>query len=234
MLVVEKLDVAYGSAPVIHEASFEVRSKEIVAIVGANGAGKSSILKAIAGSLQPRKGSIKFRGKDITHLTSPDVVRLGISFVPESRRLFTPLTVEENLELGAFILNDDKKISKNLEFVFELFPRLHERRRQLAGTLSGGEQQMLAIGRGLMSNPEILMLDEPSQGLMPMLVTELLNSVVRLKDAGMTILLVEQNVQESLEIADRGYIIQTGRVVHEGAGEELLTSDIVKKAFLGL
>jgi branched-chain amino acid transport system ATP-binding protein len=234
MLVVEKLDVAYGSAPVIHEASFEVRSREIVAIVGANGAGKSSLLKAIAGSLQPRKGSIKFKGKDITHLTSPDVVRLGISFVPESRRLFTPLTVEENLELGAFILNDDEKISKNLEFVFELFPRLHERREQLAGTLSGGEQQMLAIGRGLMSNPEILMLDEPSQGLMPMLVTELLNSVVRLKNAGMTILLVEQNVQESLEIADRGYIIQTGRVVHEGAGEELLASDIVKKAFLGL
>jgi branched-chain amino acid transport system ATP-binding protein len=234
MLTVEKVDVAYGSVPVVHEASFEVRSKEIVAIVGANGAGKSSLLKAIAGSLQPRRGSIRFQGKDITRLTSPDVVRLGISYVPENRRLFTPLTVKENLEIGAFILRDERRISENLRFVFELFPRLHERQRQRAGTLSGGEQQMLAIGRGLMTNPAILMLDEPSQGLMPVLVTELLNSVVRLKQEGMTILLVEQNVQEALEIADRGYVIQTGRVVQEGTGEDLLASDAVKKAFLGL
>jgi branched-chain amino acid transport system ATP-binding protein len=234
MLAVEKVDVAYGAVPVVHQASFEVRSKEIVAIVGANGAGKSSLLKAVAGSLQPRRGSIRFQGKDITRLTSPDVVRLGISYVPENRRLFTPLTVEENLEIGAFILKDDGKISENFKFVFELFPRLQERRKQRAGTLSGGEQQMLAIGRGLMTNPAILMLDEPSHGLMPMLVSELLNSVVRLKQEGMTILLVEQNVQEALEIADRGYIIQTGRVVQEGTAESLLASDMVKKAFLGL
>ena len=234
MLVVEKVDVAYGAVPVVHEASFEVRSEEIVSIVGANGAGKSSLLKAIAGSLRPRRGSIRFQGKEITRLSSPDVLRLGISYVPENRRLFTPLTVEENLEIGAFILRDNERISRNMEFVFELFPRLHERRKQRSGTLSGGEQQMLAIGRGLMTNPKILMLDEPSQGLMPMLVTELLNSVVRLKEAGTTILLVEQNVQESLEIADRGYVIQTGRVVQEGTGEDLLASDMVRKAFLGL
>ncbi len=234
MLVVEKVDVAYGKVPVVREASFVVHPKEIVSIVGANGAGKSSLLKAIAGSLPPRKGSIRFRGKDITRLSSPEVVRMGISYVPENRRLFGPLTVEENLEIGAYVLKDQESISKNLEFAFELFPRLRERRRQRAGTLSGGEQQMLAIGRGLMSNPSILMLDEPSQGLMPMLVTELLNSVVRLKEAGTTILLVEQNVHEALEIADRGYVIQTGRVVQEGTGQDLLTSDKVKKAFLGL
>lgn len=234
MLTVEKVDVAYGSVPVVHQASFEVREKEIVAIVGANGAGKSSLLKAIAGSLRPRQGSIRFRGKDITHLTSPDVVRLGISYVPESRRLFTPLTVQENLEIGAFILTDEKRIAENMHFVFRLFPRLKERRKQRSGTLSGGEQQMLAIGRGLMTNPAILMLDEPSQGLMPVLVSELLDSVVRLRQEGMTILLVEQNVQEALEIADRAYVIQTGRVVQEGSGEELLSSDMVKKAFLGL
>jgi branched-chain amino acid transport system ATP-binding protein len=234
MLTVEKVDVAYGSVPVVHKASFEVRAKEIVAIVGANGAGKSSLLKAIAGSLQPRQGSIRFQGNDITHLRSPDVLRLGISYVPENRRLFTPLTVQENLEIGAFILRDEKRISENMHFVFELFPRLRERRRQRAGTLSGGEQQMLAIGRGLMTNPAILMLDEPSQGLMPVLVSELLDSVVRLKQEGMTILLVEQNVQEALEIADRAYVIQTGRVIQEGTGEELLSSDMVKEAFLGL
>lgn len=234
MLVVEKVDVAYGKVPVVQGASFEVHQQEIVSIVGANGAGKTSLLKAVAGSLPTLKGSIRFRGKDITRLSSPEVVRLGISYVPENRRLFAPLTVEENLEMGAYILREQERISSNLEFAFELFPRLRERRKQLAGTLSGGEQQMLAIGRGLMSNPSILMLDEPSQGLMPMLVTELLDSVVRLKDAGTTILLVEQNVQEALEIADRGYIIQAGRVIQEGAGEELLKSDMVKKAFLGL
>ena len=202
--------------------------------MGANGAGKSSLLKCIAGSLKPRSGSVHFRDRNISSLSSPEIVRLGISYVPESRRLFTPLTVEENLEIGAFVLRDRKKVDQNFEFVYELFPRLHERKRQRAGTLSGGEQQMLAIGRGLMTNPSVLMLDEPSQGLMPLLVTELFRSVVKLKTAGMTILLVEQNVQEALEIADRGYVIQTGRMVHQGAAEELMKSDLVRKAFLGL
>jgi branched-chain amino acid transport system ATP-binding protein len=234
MLRVEQIELAYGAVPVVRDLSFEVNEGEVVAIVGSNGAGKSTILRAIAGSLNPRSGSINFQGVDITFLKSPDVVRMGITYIPENRRLFTPLSVDENLEIGAYIIHDQGQMQRNMDFVFRLFPRLKERRRQLAGTLSGGEQQMLAIGRGLMTNPKILMLDEPSQGLMPILVTELFNSVQRLKEAGMTILLVEQNVQEALEIADRGYVIQTGRMVLLGSGEELLGSGLVKKAFLGL
>jgi len=234
MLRVEQIELAYGAVPVVRDLSFEVNEGEVVAIVGSNGAGKSTILRAIAGSLNPRSGSINFQGVDITFLKSPDVVRMGITYIPENRRLFTPLSVDENLEIGAYIIHDQGQMQRNMDFVFRLFPRLKERRKQLAGTLSGGEQQMLAIGRGLMTNPKILMLDEPSQGLMPILVTELFNSVQRLKEAGMTILLVEQNVQEALEIADRGYVIQTGQMVLLGSGEELLGSDLVKKAFLGL
>ncbi|RLA87644.1 MAG: ABC transporter ATP-binding protein [Deltaproteobacteria bacterium] len=234
MLKLEKVEIAYGIVPVVQGISFHVEDGELISIVGANGAGKTTIMKAIAGRLHPRKGSINFRGKDITKLSSPDIVRMGITYVPESRRLFTPLSVEENLEIGAYIINDKKEIEKNLEFVYGLFPRLKERRKQRAGTLSGGEQQMLAIGRGLMANPKLLMLDEPSQGLMPILVTELLNAVKKLKELGMTILLVEQNVQEALEIADRGYVLQTGQIITEGNGKELLDSDIVKKAFLGM
>ena len=234
MLRVEDIELAYGAIPVVQGVSFEVREGEVVAIVGANGAGKSTILKAIAGSIHPRKGRISFEGKDISFLSSPEIVKAGITYVPENRRLFTPLTVEENLEIGAYTVRDPQQIQENLEFVYRLFPRLKERRRQRAGTLSGGEQQMLAIGRGLMTNPKLLMLDEPSQGLMPILVTELFNSIHKLKEMGKTILLVEQNVREALELADRGYVIQSGRVVLEGTGEELLESDMVKKAFLGL
>ncbi len=234
MLRVEDIELAYGAIPVVQGVSFEVREGEVVAIVGANGAGKSTILKAIAGSIHPRKGRISFDGKDISFLSSPEIVKAGITYVPENRRLFTPLTVEENLEIGAYTVRDPQQIQENLEFVYRLFPRLKERRRQRAGTLSGGEQQMLAIGRGLMTNPKLLMLDEPSQGLMPILVTELFNSIHKLKEMGKTILLVEQNVREALELADRGYVIQSGRVVLEGTGKELLESDMVKKAFLGL
>ncbi len=234
MLRVEDIELAYGAIPVVQGVSFEVREGEVVAIVGANGAGKSTILKAIAGSIHPRKGRISFDGKDISFLSSPEIVKAGITYVPENRRLFTPLTVEENLEIGAYTVRNPQQIQENLEFVYRLFPRLKERRRQRAGTLSGGEQQMLAIGRGLMTNPKLLMLDEPSQGLMPILVTELFNSIHKLKEMGKTILLVEQNVREALELADRGYVIQSGRVVLEGTGKELLESDMVKKAFLGL
>ncbi len=234
MLRVENIELAYGAIPVVQGVSFEVREGEVVAIVGANGAGKSTILKAIAGSIHPRKGRISFDGKDISFLSSPEIVKAGITYVPENRRLFTPLTVEENLEIGAYTVRNPQQIQENLEFVYRLFPRLKERRRQRAGTLSGGEQQMLAIGRGLMTNPKLLMLDEPSQGLMPILVTELFNSIHKLKEMGKTILLVEQNVREALELADRGYVIQSGRVVLEGTGKELLESDMVKKAFLGL
>jgi len=203
-------------------------------VVGANGSGKSTLLKTVAGALHPTKGSIRFEDQEISHLSTADVVRKGITYIPEARLIFGPLTVQENLELGAYILNDDQEMRKNLEEVYHLFPRLAERRLQLGGTLSGGEQQMLAIGRGLMSNPKLLMLDEPSLGLMPKLVDEMLEAVAKLKGSGKTILLVEQKVRESLELSDRGYILQTGRTIQQGTGKELLNAEVIKKAFLGL
>jgi branched-chain amino acid transport system ATP-binding protein len=234
MLKVSELEVRYSGVPVIHNVSLEVHPGELVTVVGSNGAGKSTLLKTIAGALHPAKGSILFEGREIKKLTTPDVVRRGITYVPEARSIFGPLTVEENLDLGAYVLSDDEASLKNLEFVYNLFPRLRERRLQLGGTLSGGEQQMLAIGRGLMSNPKLLMLDEPSLGLMPKLVDEMLTAVAKLRDLGKTILLVEQNVRESLEISDRGYVLQTGRTIQQGSGQELLQAETIQKAFLGL
>lgn len=234
MLKVSELEVRYSGVPVIHQVSLEVNQGELVTVVGSNGAGKSTLLKTIAGSLHPAKGSIFFEGREIKKLTTPDVVRRGITYVPEARSIFGPLTVEENLDLGAYVLDDEEASLKNREFVYNLFPRLRERRLQLGGTLSGGEQQMLAIGRGLMSNPKLLMLDEPSLGLMPKLVDEMLTAVAKLRDLGKTILLVEQNVRESLEISDRGYVLQTGRTIQQGTGQELLRAETIQKAFLGL
>jgi len=202
--------------------------------VGSNGSGKSTLLKTIAGALRPAKGSIQFENQEISRLSTADIVRMGITYIPEARLIFGPLTVEENLELGAYVLNDAEEMKKNLKDVYHLFPRLAERRLQLGGTLSGGEQQMLAIGRGLMSNPKLLMLDEPSLGLMPKLVDEMLEAVAKLKEAGKTILLVEQKVRESLELSDRGYVLQTGRTIHQGTGKDLLNTEVIKKAFLGL
>jgi len=233
MLKVSEIEVRYSGVPVIHNVSLEVNQGELVSVVGANGAGKSTLLKTIAGSLHPSRGSIHFENQEISHLSIADIVRKGITYVPEARLIFGPLTVKENLELGAYIL-DDAAVQKNLDYVYQLFPRLAERRLQQGGTLSGGEQQMLAIGRGLMSNPKVLMLDEPSLGLMPKLVDEMLEAVAKLKASGKTILLVEQNVRESLELSDRGYVLQTGRTIHQGTGKELLTAEIIKKAFLGL
>ncbi|HQG24840.1 MAG TPA: ABC transporter ATP-binding protein [Syntrophorhabdus sp.] len=234
MLKVVKVEVCYGGIPIIHDVSLEVKQGELVAVVGSNGAGKSTLLKTIAGALHPTKGSITFDDVLINRLTTPDIVRLGITYIPEARLIFGPLSVEENLKLGAYIIKDHAVISRNLDFVYDLFPRLKERRQQASGTLSGGEQQMLAIGRGLMSNPKLLMLDEPSLGLMPKLVDEMLEAVAKLRTIGMTILLVEQNVFESLEIADRGYVLQTGRTILDGTGKELLNTESIKKAFLGL
>jgi len=234
MLKVVKVEVRYGGIPIIHDVSLEVKQGELVAVVGSNGAGKSTLLKTIAGALHPTKGSITFDDVLINRLTTPDIVRLGITYIPEARLIFGPLSVEENLKLGAHIIKDHAVISRNLDFVYDLFPRLKERREQASGTLSGGEQQMLAIGRGLMSNPKLLMLDEPSLGLMPKLVDEMLEAVAKLRTIGMTILLVEQNVFESLEIADRGYVLQTGRTILDGTGKELLNTESIKKAFLGL
>jgi branched-chain amino acid transport system ATP-binding protein len=234
MLKVSEIEVRYSGVPVIHNVSLEVSEGELVSVVGANGAGKSTLLKAIAGALHPSQGSIQFEDQEISYLSTADIVRTGITYVPEARLIFGPLTVKENLELGAYILDDAGAVQKNLEYVYHLFPRLAERHLQQGGTLSGGEQQMLAIGRGLMSNPKLLMLDEPSLGLMPKLVDEMLEAVAKLKESGKTILLVEQNVRESLELSDRGYVLQTGRTIHQGTGKELLNAEIIKKAFLGL
>lgn len=234
MLRVHQIKVLYGGIPALHEVSFEIKERELVAMVGANGSGKSTILKAIVGAVSPSSGKIEFNQKDITGRSTSEIVRMGIVYIPEARHIFGPLTVEENLLLGAFTTDSEKEIEEHLDYVYHLFPILKERRRQKGETLSGGEQQMLAIGRGLMTRPKLLMFDEPSLGLMPKLVTELFKTISLLKDEGYTILLVEQNVREALEIADRGYILQTGRTIHTGSGKELLESHIVKKAFLGL
>ena len=234
MLKVEKIEVRYSGVPVIHDVSFSVNVGELISIVGANGSGKTTLLKTVAGTLHPIKGVIEFENNDISRSSTVEIVRKGITYVPEERRIFGPLSVQENLKLGAYTVNDRKEAENNLEYVYRLFPILKARRKQLGETLSGGEQQMLAIGRGLMSNPKLLMLDEPSLGLMPKLVDEMLKAVATLKGEGKTILLVEQNVREALEMADRGYVLQTGQTIHKGTGDELLETDIVKKAFLGL
>jgi branched-chain amino acid transport system ATP-binding protein len=234
ILQVENIKVRYSGLPVLHGVSLNVSSGETVCVVGANGAGKSTLLRAIMGTQHVFEGKILFEGREFQGLRTEQIVHMGIIYVPEERMLFTPLSVEENLLLGAYILKDDSQIQKNLEFVYNLFPKLSERRSQAASTLSGGEQQMVAIGRGMMSSPRILMLDEPSLGLAPLLVDEVLDTVRRLKDEGITILLVEQNVREALDLADRGYVIQTGRIVAEGTGDELLESDMFRTAFLGI
>jgi branched-chain amino acid transport system ATP-binding protein len=234
ILEVQNLKVRYSGLPVIQGISLSVNSGETVCVVGANGAGKSTLLRAIMGTQRAFAGRILFSGREIQRLRTEDIVRLGIVYVPEERMLFRPLPVEENLMLGAYILSDPRRIRENLDFVYTLFPRLRERRLQPASTLSGGEQQMVAIGRGLMSRPQVLMLDEPSLGLAPKLVDEVLDTVRQLKAQGMTILLVEQNVREALDLSDRGYVIQTGRIVIEGSGRKLLASDQFRQAFLGI
>ena len=234
ILHVKEIWARYSGLPVIQGLSLTVDQGEAVCVVGANGSGKSTLLKAVMGAVQVFDGEILFEGQEIKNLKTEEIVRVGITYVPEERRLFTALSVEENLLLGAYTLKDKERVRENLQFVYSLFPVLRERRGQATLTLSGGEQQMGAIGRGLMSNPRLFMLDEPSLGLAPMLVDEVLDTVRRLKERGITILLVEQNVREALEIADRGYVLQTGRIVQEGTGEELLKSDMVRRAFLGV
>jgi branched-chain amino acid transport system ATP-binding protein len=234
VLTVEHIEVRYTGLPVIQDVYLKVNQGELVSVVGGNGAGKSTLFKAIMGVLRPSRGQITFQKASLTALTTAEIVRLGLVCIPEDRKLFRPLSVEKNLFLGAYVLHDKKRIQSLLGDVYELFPRLRERRGQAAATLSGGEQQMLAIGRGLMADPKLLLLDEPSLGLAPILVEEVFRVVERLKKQGMTILLVEQNIREALEICNRGYILQTGRTIQEGSGEELLKSDAVQKAFLGL
>ena len=234
LLEIKGIKVRYSGLPVLHDVSLAVNAGETVCVVGANGAGKSTILRAVMGAQRAFEGQILFAGRQIQRLRTEEIVRLGIVYVPEEKMLFRPLSVEENLLLGAYILKDAEQIRRNLDMIYSLFPRLQERSSQPVSTLSGGEQQMVAIGRGLMSNPKILMLDEPSLGLAPKLVDEVLDTVRVLKGQGMSILLVEQNVREALDLAERGYVLQTGRIVGQGSGKELLASDEFRQAFLGI
>jgi branched-chain amino acid transport system ATP-binding protein len=235
MLSVRRLRVSYDEVPALMGISLDVHEGELVALVGSNGAGKSTFLKTVAGLLKPDEGEISFEGESLVGMPAFQVVRRGIALVPEGRRLFARMTVYENLLTGATTRPDPREREKSLAEVYEIFPRLKEREGQKAGTLSGGEQQMLAIGRALMSRPRLLMLDEPSLGLMPLLVDNILDTLQKLnEEQGMTILLVEQNVREALEIAHRGYVIQSGKIVAEGSGKELLESDLIRRAYLGI
>ena len=234
MLSVENLQLQYSNIPVIQDVSFRVQKGEIVALIGGNGSGKSTIMKGLSGILMPIAGRVIFEKEDITKSDAHKKVAMGISLIPEGRRLFPNLSVFKNLLLGAYLTKDKEEIDKRLEYVYGIFPILRDRISQKASTLSGGEQQMLAIGRGLMSKPRFLMLDEPSWGIAPKLVDKIFSVINDIRRDGVTVLLVEQDVQEALEICDRAYVIQTGRVVMEGQGSELLKSDMIQKAFLGL
>ncbi|HCR05488.1 MAG TPA: ABC transporter ATP-binding protein [Oscillibacter sp.] len=231
MLQVENINVYYGSIHAVKDVSFHVEQGEVVTLIGANGAGKSTALNTVAGLLRSRTGSVHFLGEELRHVPGHKLVGRGMALVPEGRRIFQHMTVQENLDLGGYCRGGDK--SADMECVFDRFPRLKERRRQVAGTLSGGEQQMLAMGRALMSRPKLLMLDEPSMGLAPLLVEQIFGIIRQLHADGTTILLVEQNAQAALAVADRGYVLETGRIVTEGTGTALLESDTIRKAYLG-
>ena len=234
MLSVSDLSVGYKGLLAIQDVSFEVRSGEIVSLIGSNGAGKTTLLKTILGLLKPVKGEIRLNGQVISGLPAYEVVKKKIALVPEGRRLFPRLSVRDNLLLGAYTVESKAQIAESLDAVLRQFPWIKERADQLAGTLSGGEQQQVAIARGLMSRPELLMLDEPSLGVMPKLVTEIFSTVERIAAEGVTVLLVEQNVFEALQVCQRAYVLQTGRIVMEGTGSELSESDLVRKAYLGM
>ena len=233
LLEAKDLNVYYGAIHALQGVSFSVDEGEIVSLIGANGAGKSTTLKTISGLLRPRVGDVLLRGESLKTMPAQDIVRRGVIHVPEGRKIFAPLTVQENLEMGAFSRKDKAEIRQNLERVFKSFPRLKERLSQLGGTLSGGEQQMLAIGRGLMAQPKVLLLDEPSMGLAPILVEEIFSIIKEINAQGVAILLVEQNALMALSVANRGYVLETGRIVLEGTGQALLQDPQVMKAYLG-
>jgi branched-chain amino acid transport system ATP-binding protein len=234
VLEIKNIDVFYGDVQVIWDVSFEVKRGEIVALIGANGAGKTTILKTISSILKPKRGEIFFEGTPIYQMEPYRIIETGIIHVPEARRLFAEMTVEENLDMGALKGGAKAERKKTKEIVCDIFPRLRERKRQLAGTLSGGEQQMLAIARGLMGKPKLQMFDEPSLGLSPILVRDIFNVIKRIKEEGVTVLIVEQNVKQTLCIADRAYVLENGRIVLQGAGESLLNDEHVKTAYLGV
>ena len=233
LLTIENLEVFYGVINAIKGISVEVNEGEIIALIGANGAGKTTILNTITGLVPAKSGSIKFEDKDLLKTPAHKIVSMGIAHVPEGRRIFQQLTVFENLKLGAYTRKDKKEIADTLEMVYERFPRLKERRTQIAGTLSGGEQQMLAMGRALMSHPKIILMDEPSMGLSPLYVTEIFDIIRSVNESGTTVLLVEQNAKKALSIANRAYVLETGKIVLSGDAHELMNNDSVKKAYLG-
>lgn len=233
MLSVKQLSVNYGAIETVKDVSFEVHEGEVVTLIGANGAGKTSILRTISGLVKPKSGSISFLGQDLLKQPARKIVAAGLSQVPEGRHVFAGLTVMENLEMGAFLSRNREQNQKNLRLIFDRFPRLEERKHQDAATLSGGEQQMLAMGRALMSQPKLLLLDEPSMGLAPLFIKEIFDIIQAIQRQGTTVLLIEQNANKALAIANRAYVLETGQLVLSGTGQELLTSEAVKKAYLG-
>lgn len=233
MLEIKDLEVFYGVIQAIKGISFEVNEGEVVALIGANGAGKTTILQTVTGLLSPKKGSILFEGQELTKIPAHKIVSLGMAHVPEGRRVFAQFTVYQNLLMGAYTRKDKNEIEASLAAVYKRFPRLEERKNQIAGTLSGGEQQMLAMGRALMSKPRIILMDEPSMGLSPILVNEIFDIIQSVSASGTTVLLVEQNAKKALSIADRAYVLETGKIVQEGKAEALLNDDSIKKAYLG-
>lgn len=233
MLEIKDIEVFYGVIQAIKGISFEVNEGEVIALIGANGAGKTTILHTITGLLSPKRGSVVFEGKDITKVPAHKIVSLGMAHVPEGRRVFAELSVYQNLKMGAYTRKDKAEVAQTLEMVYKRFPRLEERKNQLAGTLSGGEQQMLAMGRALMSHPKIIVMDEPSMGLSPILVNEIFDIIQEVSAGGTTVLLVEQNAKKALSIADRAYVLETGKIVLEGNAKELMNDDSIRKAYLG-
>ena len=233
MLKIEDLYVSYGMINAIKGVSFEVNEGEVVSLIGANGAGKTTILHTITGLLKPKSGSVMFEGKELTTTPAHEIVKLGMAHVPEGRRVFADLSVYDNLMLGAYTRKDKNEIAKPLEMVYERFPRLEERKKQTAGTLSGGEQQMLAMGRALMSKPRIILMDEPSMGLSPLFVNEVFDIIKKISASGTTVLLVEQNAKKALSISDRAYVLETGKIALTGKASDLINDDKIKKAYLG-
>lgn len=233
MLTIKDLEVYYGIIQAIKGVSFEVNEGEVIALIGANGAGKTTILHTITGLISAKSGSIQFEGNDLLKIPAHKIVSLGMAHVPEGRRIFAELTVLENLKLGAYTRKDKKEIEDTITMVYKRFPRLEERKNQIAGTLSGGEQQMLAMGRALMSHPRIILMDEPSMGLSPIFVSEIFDIIKEISESGTTVLLVEQNAKKALSIANRAYVLETGKIVLAGDAKELMNNDSVKKAYLG-
>lgn len=234
MLEIENVSAAYGMIQILWDVSFKIKEKEIVSIIGPNGAGKTTLVKTVMGLLPAKSGTIRFKGENIENLPPYEIVKKGVTLIPEGREIFPRMTVEENMLLGAYTIKDKKQVKESKEQMYQIFPVLRKKEKALAQTLSGGEQQMLVIGRSLMSNPELLILDEPSLGLAPIIVAKVLDTLRKINEEGVTVLLVEQNIRDSLNIADRGYVLEEGKIIIEGTGRELLSNDHIKEVYLGI